>query len=385
MLDIHSLYSFSFPTNIRFGAGAAGELGNHLKDNELSKPLIVTDPVIANLGFFENILEDLNASDIHPVLFYDIHKNPVKSDVLKGGEVYHQSGCDSIVGIGGGAGLDVSRAIALRVNHTRDLFDYDDLEGGEKYITGDIPYFITIPTTAGTGSEVGRAAIISDDETRKKRILFSPKLLARQVFADPELTYALPPGVTAATGMDALTHNIEAYLVNTFHPMADGIAMEGMRLVYHSIARAVNDPDPESRANMLMGSMMGAVAFQKGLGIVHAMSHPLSTMFDMHHGLANAINLPVALKHNIPGNEKKFAEIARIFGLPGKDPGNEVLNALAELNQNIGIPENLATQGVEEKHIDALTELAFNDFALPANPNKATKEDIRALYMAVLK
>lgn len=385
MSDIHSLYSFSFPTNIRFGAGAVRELGSHLKDKALSKPLIVTDPVIANLGFFENILEELKTADIHPVLFYDIHKNPVKSDVLKGGEVYHQSGCDSIVGIGGGAGLDVSRAVALRVNHTSDLFDYDDLEGGEKYITGDVPYFITIPTTAGTGSEVGRAAIISDDETKKKRILFSPKLLARQVFADPELTYALPPGVTAATGMDALTHNIEAYLVNTFHPMADGIAMEGMRLIYHSIARAVNDPDPESRANMLMGSMMGAVAFQKGLGIVHAMSHPLSTMFDMHHGLANAINLPVALKHNIPGNEKKFAEIARIFGLPGKDPGNEVLEAISELNQNIGIPENLATQGVEEKHIDALTELAFNDFALPANPNTVTKEDIRALYMAVLK
>ncbi len=385
MSDIHSLYSFSFPTNIRFGTGAVKELEGHLKIHELKKPLVVTDPVIANLEFFEAILKDLELAAVVPVLFRDIHKNPVKSDVLKGGEVYHRSGCDCIIGIGGGAALDVSRAIALRINHTRDLFDYDDLEGGEKYITGEVPYFITIPTTAGTGSEVGRAAIISDDETKKKRILFSPKLLARQVFADPELTYALPPGVTAATGMDALTHNIEAYLVNTFHPMADGIAMEGMRLIYHSIDRAVNDPDPESRANMLMGSMMGAVAFQKGLGIVHAMSHPLSTMFDMHHGLANAINLPVALKHNIPGNEKKFAVIAGIFGLPGKDPGNEVLDALATLNQNIGIPENLSTQGVEEKHLDALTELAFNDFALPANPNKATKEDIRQLYLNVLK
>ncbi len=385
MLDIGSLYSFSFPTNIRFGVGAVKELGDHLKANRLNKPLVVTDPVIAHLGFFEELLDDLKSAGIEVALFYDIHKNPVKSDVLKGGDLYHQSGCDSVVGIGGGAALDVSRAIVLRIHHKRDLFDYDDLQGGEKYITGEVPYFITIPTTAGTGSEVGRAAIISDDETKKKRILFSPKLLARQVFADPALTYALPPGVTAATGMDALTHNIEAFLVNTFHPMADGIAKEGMRLVYHSIYRAVNEPDPESRANMLMGSMMGAVAFQKGLGIVHAMSHPLSTMFDMHHGLANAINLPVALSHNIPGNEDKFAEIARIFGLPGKDPGTEVLDALFDLNQKIGIPENLGSQGVEEKHLDALTELAFNDFALPANPNQVTREDIKKLYLRLLK
>lgn len=385
MSDAQSLYSYSFPTNIRFGAGVIKELGAHLTANQLQLPLIVTDPVIANLGFFNALIENLKTEGINPKVFHDIHKNPIKTDVIKGGDVYYEGNCDSIIGIGGGAALDVSRSITLRINHTRDLFDYDDLEGGEKYITGEVPYFITIPTTSGTGSEVGRAAIISEDETKRKRILFSPKLLARQVFADPELTYALPPGITAATGMDALTHNIEAYLVNTFHPMADGIAMEGMRLIFHSIERAVNDPDPTSRANMLMGSMMGAVAFQKGLGIVHAMSHPLSTMFDMHHGLANAINLPIILKHNIPGNEDKFEEMARIFGLVGEDPGQEVLDAIAELNQEIGIPENLCSQGVEEKHLDALTDLAFNDFALPANSNKATKEDIRELYMAVLK
>ncbi len=385
MFDIQSLYSYSFPTNIRFGTGAVKELGSHLSINKLRIPLIVTDPVIANLGFFTDLMEVLQAEGLSPVIFKDIHKNPVKSDVINGGAVYHEMKCDSIVGIGGGAAMDVSRAITLRVHHTRDLFDYDDLEGGEQYITGEVPYFVAIPTTSGTGSEVGRAAIISEDESKKKRILFSPKLLARQVFADPELTYALPPGITAATGMDALTHNIEAYLVNTFHPMADGIALEGMRLIFHSIDKAVNDPDPESRANMLMGSMMGAVAFQKGLGIVHAMSHPLSTMFDTHHGLANAINLPVALQHNLSGNEKKFAEMARIFELKGKNPGDEVLKALSDLNKQIGIPENLCSLEVEEKHLDALTDLAFNDFALPSNPNPATKKDIRKLYLKALK
>lgn len=385
MLDVQSLYAFSFPTNIRFGAGAVRELGTHLNSNHFQTPLVVTDPVIANLGFFTDLVEALKAEGLNPKIFKDIHKNPVKSDVINGGAAYHEMKCDSIVGIGGGAALDVSRAITLRVHHTRDLFDYDDLEGGEQYITGEVPYFVAIPTTSGTGSEVGRAAIISEDESKKKRILFSPKLLAKQVYADPELTYALPPGITAATGMDALTHNIEAYLVNTFHPMADGIAMEGMRLIFHSIDRAVNDPDPESRANMLMGSMMGAVAFQKGLGIVHAMSHPLSTLFDMHHGLANAINLPVALKHNIQGNEAKFAEMARIFGLKGKNPGDEVLDAIFDLNQKIGIPEKLCSQEVEEKHLDTLTELAYNDFALPSNPNPVTKEDILKLYKKALK
>jgi alcohol dehydrogenase class IV len=203
--------------------------------------------------------------------------------VYKGTDVYDNTKRDSIIGIGGGAALDVARAIVLRVNHREDLFKYDDLIGGDVYITNEVPHFITIPTTAGTGSEVGRSAIISDDETHQKKILFSPKLLAKIVFADPLLTMELPPFMTAATGMDALTHNMEAYLAKMPHPLCEGIALEGIFLINQSLEKAVNKPDLESKSKMLIASLMGAVAFQKGLGVVHSLAHPLSSLLDTHH------------------------------------------------------------------------------------------------------
>ncbi|HEX4374760.1 MAG TPA: iron-containing alcohol dehydrogenase, partial [Puia sp.] len=270
MIDFNTVRQYNFPTIIRFGAGAIKELPEHLKANGLVQPLIVTDPVVKQLGFFKEIIESLSARSISAETFSDIHKNPVKSDVIKGGEIFKTTNRDSIIGIGGGAAMDVARAIALRINHHRDLFDYDDLIGGDKYVTEDVPYFITVPTTSGTGSEVGRSAIISEDDTHRKRILFSPKLLAKIVFADPLLTMDLPPFVTAATGMDALTHNMEAFLAKGFHPLADGIALEGIHLINESIVDAVNKPDLESRSKMMIASLMGAVAFQKGLGVVHS-------------------------------------------------------------------------------------------------------------------
>src|SRR5688572_22332388 len=201
------IYQYNFPTTIRFGAGASKELPDYLVQHKLLRPMIVTDPTVAQLGFFKSIVHDLKKKEISGEVFFDIHKNPVKSDVYKGTEMYDQMGCDGVIGIGGGAALDVARAIVLRVNHREDLFKYDDLIGGDVYVTNDVPPFVTIPTTAGTGSEVGRSAIISDDVTHQKKILFSPKLLANIVFADPLLTMDLPPAITAATGMDALTHN----------------------------------------------------------------------------------------------------------------------------------------------------------------------------------
>src|SRR4029077_9131241 len=227
-MTFDKIYQYNFPTTIRFGAGASKELGDYLLKNNLSRPLIVSDPNVSQLSFFKEIVSDLKKKNISIEVFSDIHKNPVKSDVYKGTDAYDNTKRDSSIGIGGGAALDVARAIVLRVNHREDLFKYDDLIGGDVYVTNDVPYFITIPTTAGTGSEVGRSAIISDDETHQKKILFSPKLLARIVFADPLLTMDLPPFITAATGMDALTHNMEAFLVNTFHPMCDGIALQGI-------------------------------------------------------------------------------------------------------------------------------------------------------------
>ncbi len=234
-MSFDKIYQYNFPTTIRFGAGASKELPVYLQQHGLRRPLIVTDPVVAQLDFFKSIVQDVKNKGIGAEVFSDIHKNPVKSDVYKGTEVFDQAAWDVAMGIGGGAALDVARAIVLRVNHREDLFKYDDLIGGDVFVTNDVPHFITIPTTAGTGSEVGRSAIISDDVTHQERILFSPKLLARVVFADPLLRMELPPFITAATGMDALTHNMEAYLAKMPHPMCEGIAMQGMMLVHEPL------------------------------------------------------------------------------------------------------------------------------------------------------
>ncbi|RYZ49658.1 MAG: iron-containing alcohol dehydrogenase, partial [Chitinophagaceae bacterium] len=310
-MSFDTIYQYNFPTTIRFGAGASNELGDYLQKNGLSRPLLVTDPVVRELSFFKNAVQQLSGKNISVEVFSDLHKNPVKSDVYKGADVYDGTDRDCIIGFGGGVAIDVARAICLRINHREDLFVYDDLIGGDVYVTNDVPHFITIPTTAGTGSEVGRSAIIADDETHQKKILFSPKLLASIVFADPLLTMDLPPFITAATGMDALTHNMEAFLAKMPHPLCEGIALEGIRLVSQSLEKAVNKPDLESRSQMLIASLMGAVAFQKGLGVVHSLAHPLSALLDTHHGLANAVNIPYGMRFNSEGSEEKFRRIAQ--------------------------------------------------------------------------
>ncbi len=374
-----AIVQYNFPTVIRFGIGAVKELSAYLKNNKLTKPLVVTDPTVFELDFLKNILSSLDKAGVTYETFYNIDKNPVKQNVLDGGDVFEKQSCDAIVGIGGGAALDVARAIALRINNRRDLFDYDDLIGGDQYIDGEIPHFITIPTTSGTGSEVGRAAIISEDESKKKRILFHPTLMAKIVFADPSLTFDLPPAVTAATGMDALTHNMEAYLAKGFHPMCDGIALQGIQLIAENLESAVNRPTPESRSKMMLASLMGAVAFQKGLGIVHSLAHPLSTLLDVHHGLANAVMITYGMEFNLPGFEQKFTELARAMQLPTLEP-EAVLKGLKHLNQQIGIPAKLSDLGVKGEHIEKLSQLALADFCHPNNPKPVMLEDFEMIY-----
>lgn len=376
-------HSYSFPTNIRFGAGVISELADHLKSQKLQRPLVVTDPMITELRFFNEILDNLQQHGMEVAVFSKTHKNPVKSDVLTGAYAFQQAEGDCVLGIGGGVAMDVARAIVLRINHHRDLFDYDDLIGGDKFITEEVPYFVTVPTTSGTGSEVGRSAIISEDESKKKRILFHPKLMARMVFADPELTMELPPHITAATGMDALTHNMEAFLAKNYHPMCDGIALEGISLIMDSIEKATHDPDIESRSKMMIASLMGAVAFQKGLGIVHSLAHPLSSLLDTHHGLANAVNLPYGLAFNYAGFEDRFDTMAYHMGL-GSDAGKNVCQHLTTLNEKLEIPSGLSAIGVKEMHIDQLARLAFEDFCHPNNPKPVTEDDFRALYLQAL-
>ena len=372
--------TFSFPTNISFGPGALSQLPAYLKEHSFKKPMVVTDEVVKELPFFKKILDLLKKAGLDPLVFSDIHKNPVKTDVLKGKHAYgHERDC--LVGLGGGSALDVARAIALSINHDRDLFDYDELVGGSSLITEPIPHFITVPTTSGTGSEVGRAAIISEDESKRKRILFHPSLMAKQVFADPELTYDLPADITAATGMDALTHHMEAFLARGYNPMCDGIALEGIQLIWNSLERAVHRPDEHSRYQMMMASLMGAVAFQKGLGIVHSLSHPLSTLLDLHHGLANAVNLSYGLEFNYAVCKDRFDKMAVQMNIRR---GSEVLKVLKELNHRLGLPLNLKQCGVEPIHIDDLSKLAAKDFCLPSNPREASIADIKSIYQEAL-
>jgi len=382
-MTFDKIYQYNFPTIIRFGPGSSNELGDYLKKNNLSRPLIVTDSNVSQLDFFKAITRNLQESKISVEVFDKIHKNPLKSDVYNGTDIFDQSNRDSVIGIGGGAALDVARAVVLRVNHREDLFKYDDLIGGDVFVTNEVPHFITIPTTAGTGSEVGRSAIIADDETHQKKILFSPKLLAKIVFADPLLTMELPPFITAATGMDAMTHNMEAFLAKMPHPLCEGIALEGISLINQSLERAVNKPDLESRSKMLIASLMGAVAFQKGLGVVHSLAHPLSSLLDTHHGLANAVNIPYGMEFNIEGFEHKFKRIARTMELK-EETGEAVVKHLFELNRKINIPHRLRDIGVKNEHIETLADLAIADFAHPNNPKPVSREDFKQLYSKAL-
>ena len=376
-------YNYHFPTEIFFGPGIVEKLGEHLKNQGLKNPLLVTDEGLSKLPLFSKIFKTLEKEGLKPVGHHEIHKNPIKSDVLSGVKNYHDQKCDSIIGLGGGASMDVARAIALKAYHERDLFDFEDSIGGDKHVTENIPYFVTIPTTSGTGSEVGRSTVISDDETKEKKILFSPRLMAKAVFADPELTLDLPFHVTAATGMDALTHNIEAFLAKGFNPLCDGLALEGIKLIKESLEEATHRPSLEAQSKMMMAALIGATAFQKGLGVVHSTAHPLSTVFDLHHGLANAIMLKYGLEFNLNSCKEKFEFLSKHIQLEDSSSGG-FINFISELNQKLGLPHSLSSQGIKENDIEKLAALAHKDVCHQSNPKTVTEFDFRIIYKNAL-
>lgn len=375
---------FSYPTPIHFGAGVRSQLPEFVKAQGLKRPLFVTDRGVATLPWYGKLMGSISESGANTASFSEIWGNPVKSQVTAGVAAYKAHQADSVIGVGGGAALDVAKAILLMATHPGDLFDYEDDKPGARPFDQEIPFWIAVPTTAGTGSEVGRSSVISDDETHLKKIIFSPKLLARAVFADPELTTELPAKITAATGMDALTHCIEAFLAKGFHPLSDGIALEGLRLGAENLVKAVKNPgDVEARGAMLMSSMMGAIAFQKGLGVVHSCAHALGTTVDMHHGLANGLMIDHALKINVQAVPERFVRMARTVGLQDETPQG-FLTWLAQLKKEVGIAPRMSDHGVKKEHLAKLVDVAIQDGCHGNNPRAVTRADFENIFAEAL-
>jgi alcohol dehydrogenase class IV len=379
-----STYRFSFPTQIHFGPGVRQQLKDFLKTQGIKRPLIVTDRGIAPLPMLKEIQSAFDGGGMKSSTFSEIWGNPVKSQVTAGVSAYKSHQADGIVGLGGGAALDVAKAIALMATHPGDLFDYEDEKPGARPIDGPIPFWVALPTTSGTGSEVGRSSVVSDDKTHVKKIIFSPKLLAKAVFADPELTLELPAKVTAATGMDALTHCVESYLAKGFHPICDGIALEGLRLSAENLVRAVREPrNIGARSGMMMSSMMGAIAFQKGLGVTHSCAHALSTVADLHHGLANGVMIDHALKFNLTAVPERFSTMATMIGLKEATPEG-FIRWLAQIKADSGIPAKLTAAGVKREQLDALCDIAINDACHGNNPRSCTRDDFKKIFTEAL-
>jgi len=380
---------FSFPTTIHFGAGARKLIGAHLTGIGSKRPLVVTDRGIAALPLLEQFLADLPGLDVG--VYSEISGNPVRKQVMDGADAYRAHRADAVIGLGGGAALDVAKAVALMAAHPGDVLEYAWDHPQVRPIDQPIPYFVAVPTTAGTGSEVGRSSVISDDVTHVKKIIFSPLLLARVVFADPELTLDLPSLITAATGMDALTHNVESYLSPAYHPLCDGIALEGVRIAARALPVAVkNGRDLAARGDMLMSSMMGAIAFQKDLGAVHSCAHALSTVVDMHHGLANGIMIDYVMRFNLPAATDKMAELAHVACVPGGDTGSAEARGrafiawLTALKAGLEIPARLSDYCVPRQltraDIPRLVEVATADICHQTNPRKCTAADFEKLF-----
>ena len=380
---------FSFPTTIHFGPGARRLVADHLKAEDIARPLVVTDRGIAPLPLLAEFVATLTGLDV--AVYSEIWGNPVRSQVKQGVAAYNAHNADAVIGLGGGAALDVAKAIALMASHPGDILEYAWDHPEVRPIGRPLPYFVALPTTAGTGSEVGRSAVVSDDATHIKKIIFSPQLLAKCVFADPELTFDLPPALTAATGMDALTHNVESYLSPEYHPLCDGIALEGVRIAAQALPIAFRDGrNLAARGDMLMSSMMGAIAFQKDLGAVHSCAHALSTVADLHHGLANGIMIDHVMRFNLPAATAKMAELARVAGVSGAGGMPEQVAAtafiawLATMKADLGIPATLsamtAKRAVTRADIPALVEVAIHDTCHKTNPRKCTREDFQRMF-----
>jgi len=372
----------SFPTRIVYGKGAIQELPNELKRAGASRPLLVTDKGILQAGLLRFVTPLLEQVGIKAQVFSEFEANPTDRDALRGIEAYRAAGADSVLGVGGGASLDMAKAVALLVNHEPPLAQYDDAKGGDAKITSGVPPIVQVPTTAGTGSEVGRSTVLVIDGT--KTVIFSPHLMARAAILDPELTVGLPPFITAATGMDALTHNLEAYVAKGDHPLADAIAIDGLRRIGAHLKRAVqNGKDLEAREQMLLGSAFGAIAFQKGLGACHSVAHALTPVAGTHHGLANSLMLPAVTNFNRVAVEERLADAAVALGADPKMSRQERAHLCVEMIDNLrsacGLPRRLSQAGVRREMIPQIVQKALADACHLSNPRPVTQVDFERL------
>ncbi|MCH7929257.1 MAG: iron-containing alcohol dehydrogenase [Proteobacteria bacterium] len=374
---------WSYPTRVRFGPGRIAELAQACRELGMTRPLLVTDPGLAALAMVKDALARNQDAGLPTALFSDVKGNPVAANVDAGVAAYRAAGCDGVIAFGGGSGLDAAKAVALMVGQTRPIWDFEDREDWHTRANAEgIAPVVAVPTTAGTGSEVGRAAVITDHDTKK--IIFHPRMLPGIVVSDPVLTVGLPPHITAATGMDALAHNLEAYCAPGFHPMADGIALEGVRLIREWLPAAVRDgADLAARAHMLAAASMGAAAFQKGLGAIHALSHPIGAVHDTHHGLTNAVVMPYVLAFNRPAIEQRMTRLAAYLGLP--DPSFDAVQGwILDLREEIGIVHTLAGLGIGEEHVDALVPMAAADPTCGGNPVPIGEPELRRMFLMAI-
>ena len=371
---------WNYPTRVRFGAGRLEEIGSVLAEAGIERPLIVTDPGLADLPMLTELSDRCAHAGRSATCFADSSPNPVGADVDAGAALFRDTDRDGVIAIGGGSALDVGKAIALVARQDHDLWQFEDV--GDNWTRADsarIAPTIAIPTTAGTGSEVGRSSVIIDETAARKVIVFHPAMLPVQVICDPALTRSLPPHLTAATGMDALSHSLEAFCASGFHPMADGIAVEGMRLVATHLETATADGENlEARSGMLASSLMGATAFQKGLGAMHAMAHPIGAVLGAHHGLINAVVMPYVVVRNRAAVEDRLDRLATALELPGND-FEAVLAWILELRSRLSIPHTIDALGVTEAHLDTLAAAAAIDPAGFGNPIPLTEADYRLL------
>ncbi len=378
--------NWNYPTTVRFGAGRIRELPQACAALGIRRPLLVTDPGLAALPMVANAVNLCREAGLHCAVFSDVRPNPVEKNVADGVRAFREGSHDGVIAMGGGSGLDAAKAIALMAGQTRPIWDFEDREDWwtRVNVAGMAPV-VAVPTTAGTGSEVGRASVITDLRDHTKKIIFHPKMMPGIVISDPELTLGLPPKITAATGMDAMSHCLEAYCAPFFHPMADGIAVEGMRLIHDYLPRAVADGnDLEARSHMLIASSMGATAFQKGLGAMHSLSHPCGANLDTHHGLTNAVVMPFVLAWNRHAIEQKIGRLAAWLGLK-RQSYEGFFDWVLELRAIIGIPPSLAGLGVREEHAKEFAPQALADPSTGGNPLPMTVGDFEKLYLNCIR
>ena len=374
--------NWSYPTAVRFGAGRISELGDACAAAGISRPLLVTDRGLAGLPITGRAREIMAAAGLGDALFADVDPNPNEINLAAGVAAYQAGGHDGVIAFGGGSGLDLGKMVAFMVGQTRPVWDFEDI--GDWWTRADadaIAPIIAVPTTAGTGSEVGRASVITNSQTHVKKIIFHPKVLPSIVIADPELTVGMPKFITAGTGLDAFAHCVEAYSSPHYHPMSQGIALEGMRLVTTYLPRAYTTPDDlEARAHMMSAAAMGATAFQKGLGAIHAMSHPVGAVFNTHHGTTNAVCMPAVLAFNADAIRGRFDQAAAYLGIDGGFDG--FCEFVQQFNDSFAIPRTLTEMGVSADRLDDLVAMALEDPSCGGNPVELTADGLRALFRA---